>query len=135
MKFVALAGFAAGRDGWLPIVHHWTQQVRPLSYGTLGAGLRAAENLDVCHMDRPQRTGSRGTDIPQLDQQAGSELLHRISRVRFAVYDNRGIGDSDSPEPRAAYSTAVMAADAVAVLVRVHRVCWAFACVGRSVGC
>ncbi|PNW86213.1 hypothetical protein CHLRE_02g077451v5 [Chlamydomonas reinhardtii] len=70
---LCIMGFAAGRDGWLPIVHHWTQQ-------------------------------------------AGSELLHRISRVRFAVYDNRGIGDSDSPEPRAAYSTAVMAADAVAVL-------------------
>ncbi|KAG2435060.1 hypothetical protein HYH02_012057 [Chlamydomonas schloesseri] len=70
---LCIMGFAAGRDGWLPLVHHWTMQ-------------------------------------------AGSELLHRIRSVRFAVYDNRGIGDSDSPEPRAAYSTAIMAADAIAVL-------------------
>ncbi|KAG2425999.1 hypothetical protein HXX76_013370 [Chlamydomonas incerta] len=70
---LCIMGFAAGRDGWLPLVHYWTQQ-------------------------------------------AGSELLHRIRHVRFAVYDNRGIGHSDSPEPRAAYSTAIMAADAIAVL-------------------
>ena len=33
------------------------------------------------------------------------------------MFDNRGIGDSDSPVARSSYSTAIMAADAVTVLV------------------
>ncbi|KAG2490956.1 hypothetical protein HYH03_010633 [Edaphochlamys debaryana] len=69
---IMIMGLAAGRDGWLPLIHHWMAQ-------------------------------------------ADSEPLHRL-RVRFAVFDNRGIGGSDTPAARAAYSTPAMARDALAVM-------------------
>ncbi|EFJ47329.1 hypothetical protein VOLCADRAFT_92100 [Volvox carteri f. nagariensis] len=70
-----IMGFAAGRNGWLPLIQHWMKQ-------------------------------------------ADSEPLLRHQRVRFCVFDNRGIGDSDSPPHSKQYSTTVMASDALAVMDR-----------------
>lgn len=67
------------------------------------AGLGATANMwcpQVEDMLRP--VGGGGGDAP----------------VRVLTLDNRGCGRSGSPRPRAAYSTAVMAADVLAVLVR-----------------
>ncbi|GIL83246.1 hypothetical protein Vretimale_11375 [Volvox reticuliferus] len=48
-------------------------------------------------------------------EQAESESLHRV-HARFCVFDNRGIGDSDSPQHSSSYSTTLMARDALAVM-------------------
>ncbi|GIL52883.1 hypothetical protein Vafri_8646 [Volvox africanus] len=48
-------------------------------------------------------------------EQAESESLHRM-HTRFCIFDNRGIGDSDSPPRSSSYSTTIMARDALAVM-------------------
>jgi hypothetical protein len=40
--------------------------------------------------------------------------------LEMCVFDNRGIGKSSVPKPKSAYSTDIMAADALGVMVRVQ---------------
>lgn len=54
---------------------------------------------------------------PQLEELLGSKTVRGPPRARVLLLDNRGVGRSESPLSRKAYTTTIMATDIICILV------------------
>lgn len=60
---------------------------------------------------------THGCWAPQLEELLGSKQAGGPPRARVLLLDNRGVGRSESPLSRKAYTTTIMATDVICILV------------------
>lgn len=113
-------GFAASHQAWAPqiadLLSEPTHGGGGSSTGGANAGGRQESNGAAEGGDLENGTGAAGQPPQQQPVQQQQSQQPRPSPMVVCVLDNRGVGRSSSPEQRAHYSTAAMAADARQVL-------------------